>query len=82
MSRPRRTLRGLPAQLTAAQAARLLRLPPAVIAEAIATGQLATIAAGDGTSLLDTRALLVDLGVPVEVIDRLARRWPVSGPRR
>jgi hypothetical protein len=82
MSRPRRSLTRLPAHLTAPQTARLLRLPRAAIREAIDAGQLATVPAGDGTVLVDTRALLVDLGVPAEVIDRLASRWPSTSPSR
>jgi hypothetical protein len=78
VSRPRRSLTRLAAHLSVVQAAGLLRLPPAAIREAIDAGELVTVLDSDGTALVDTSALLVDLGVPDEVIDRLARRWTVA----
>lgn len=80
MSRPRRTLHRLPAQLTAAQCARLLRLPKRAVDEAIANGDLTTVDTPGG-AVVDTRTLLVELGVPAPVIDRVARRWPTSAAR-
>jgi hypothetical protein len=80
VSRPRRTLNRLPAQLTARQCARLLRLPQWAISEAMANGDLTTVRTPDGPAV-DTRALLVELGVPAPVIDRLARRWPINPGR-
>jgi hypothetical protein len=71
----RRTLNRLPAQLTAAECARLLRLPQGAVREAMANGELTTVGTPAGPAV-DTRALLLELGVPAPVIDRLARRWP------
>jgi hypothetical protein len=82
VSRPRRSLRRLPRQLTVADAARLLRLPEVAIDDAIRAGELATASTAGGPLLVDTRALLVDLGVPADVIGRLARRWPPAGEAR
>jgi len=82
VSLPRRSLRRLPAQLTVADAARLLRLPEVAIDDAIRAGELARASTAGGPVMVDTRALLVDLGVPAEVIGRLARRWPPAGEAR
>lgn len=75
MSRPRCTLNRLPAQLTAAQCARLLRLPIRAVRDAIATGELTMVDTPTGPAI-DTRTLLIDLGVPANVIARVGRGWP------